>query len=179
MERKVMDRGADPLLPSNCFPEISNSLYREIMNDIPIKLIRPKFAADARKQLSRYAEAAKKMIESRCVFCFAFSSNMASVFFFSSEFFFRIRNCSSESRKIVKWNVEDAFQWMRKTLNATYDDYLERLAHLKHQCQPHLTEAAKSSVERICLKIYNLSCDHVKKIHERHWAIFNEHGIEG
>jgi phosphorylated CTD-interacting factor 1 len=35
------------------------------MNDIPIKLVRPKFTGDARKQLSKYAEAAKKMIESR------------------------------------------------------------------------------------------------------------------
>lgn len=65
MERKVIDTGSDPLLPSNCFPEISMSMYREIMNDIPIKLVRPKFTGDARKQLSRYAEAAKKMIESR------------------------------------------------------------------------------------------------------------------
>ena len=44
------------------------------------------------------------------------------------------RNTSSESRKIVKWNVEDAFQWIRKTLNATFEDYLERLSHLKQQC---------------------------------------------
>ncbi|CAM1330231.1 PCIF1 (predicted) [Pycnogonum litorale] len=152
MERKVKDRGSDPLLPSNCFPEISNSMYREIINDIPIKLVRPKYPGDARKQLSRYAEAAKTMIDSR--------------------------NCSSECRKIVKWNVEAAFLWLRKSLNATYDDHLERLAHLKHQCQPHLTEAAKSSVEGICLKIYALSCDYVKKINEKHWSIFNEHGIE-
>lgn len=65
MERKVVDTGLDPLLPSQCFPEISQCMYKEIMNDIPIKLVRPKFTGDARKQLSRYAEAAKKMIESR------------------------------------------------------------------------------------------------------------------
>lgn len=152
LERKVVDTGSDPLLPGTCYPEVSASMYREIMNDIPIKLVRPKFAADARKQLSRYAEAAKKMIESR--------------------------NASPESRKIVKWNVEDAFQWLRKTQNATYDDYLERLAHLKRQCQPHLTEAAKKSVEGICSKIYNLSCDYSKKIHDKHWGILNVEGIE-
>ncbi|XP_069179655.1 mRNA (2'-O-methyladenosine-N(6)-)-methyltransferase isoform X2 [Procambarus clarkii] len=63
MERKVVDHGWDPLLPSQCFPEVSQSMYREIMNDIPIKLQRPKFTGEARKQLSKYAEAAKRMIE--------------------------------------------------------------------------------------------------------------------
>lgn len=152
MERKVVDKGHDPLLPSACHPEVSQCMYREIMNDIPIKLVRPKFAGDARKQLSKYAEAAKKMIESR--------------------------NASPESRKIVKWNVEDAFHWLRKTLNATYDDHLERLAHLKKQCQPHLVQAARSSVEGICAKIYHMSVENVKKIREKHWTILNQHGIE-
>lgn len=75
------------------------------MNDIPIKLTHPKFTGDARKQLSRYAEAAKKMIESR--------------------------NASPESRKVVKWNAEDTFQWLRRTVGATYDDFQNRLAHLR------------------------------------------------
>lgn len=152
LERQVIDKGMDLLLPSDCFPEISMSMYREIMNDIPIKLIRPKYSGDARKQLSKYAEAAKKMIESR--------------------------NVSPESRKIVKWNVEDAFQWLRKTQNATLNGYLDHLTHLKQQCQPHLTEAAKTSVEGICLKIYHLACDYVKKIHDKHWAVLSVHGIE-
>jgi len=65
MERKVIDMGCDPLLPSHCFPEVSACMYKEIMEDIPIKLVRPKFTGDARKQLSRYAQAAKKMITSR------------------------------------------------------------------------------------------------------------------
>ena len=43
LERKVIDQGNDPLLPSYCFPEISMSMYREIMNDIPMKLVKPKF----------------------------------------------------------------------------------------------------------------------------------------
>ncbi|XP_046385814.1 mRNA (2'-O-methyladenosine-N(6)-)-methyltransferase [Ischnura elegans] len=142
----------DPLLPCRCAPPgISLSLYREVMNDIPIKLNKPKFTADARKQLSRYAEAAKKLIESR--------------------------NVSPESRKIVKWNVEDTFQWLRKTVGANYDDFQDRLAHLKRQCQPHLTEAVKSSVEGICLKIYNLSCEYAKKVREKHLDLLKEHGI--
>lgn len=53
----------------------------------------------------------------------------------------------------------------------------ERLAHLKRQCQPHLTEAVKSSVEGICTKIYNQSCESVKKVHEKHWAILKDQGI--
>lgn len=114
MERKVIDTGCDPLLPSNCYPEISLSMYKEIMNDIPIKLVRPKFTGDARKQLSRYAEAAKKIMESR--------------------------NAEAESRKVVKWNVDETFQWLRRTVGATYDDFQDRLGHLKQQCQPHLTE---------------------------------------
>ena len=89
------------------------------------------------------------------------------------------RNTSSESRKIVKWNVEDAFQWIRKTLNATFEDYLERLSHLKQQCQPHLSEAAKGSVEGICSKIYHMSSDYAKKIQECHLEIIRKEGIKG
>ncbi|XP_060518197.1 mRNA (2'-O-methyladenosine-N(6)-)-methyltransferase [Cylas formicarius] len=152
MERKVIDTGYDPLLPSNCYPEISLSMYKEIMNDIPIKLVRPKFTGDARKQLSRYAEAAKSIMESR--------------------------NSEPESRKVVKWNVDETFQWLRKTVGATYDDFQDRLAHLKQQCQPHLTETVRVSVEGICLKIYNLSCEYAKKVREKSNSILKEHGME-
>nr|CAG4651643.1 EOG090X02BU [Triops cancriformis] len=148
MERKVVDKGSDPLFPTQCVPEISQSMYREIMNDLPMKLERPKYTGDARKQLSKYAEAAKKMIESR--------------------------NATSESRKIVKWNVEDTFQWLRKTVGATYDDFQERLAHLKRQCTPHLTEAAKSSVEGICLKINTLSGEYAKKVKDKQQELYKE-----
>lgn len=37
LERKVVDKGCDPLLPSNCEPVVSPSMFREIMNDIPIR----------------------------------------------------------------------------------------------------------------------------------------------
>ncbi|XP_012274652.1 phosphorylated CTD-interacting factor 1 [Orussus abietinus] len=151
MERKVIDCGSDPLLPSQCFPEISMSMYREIMNDIPIKLVRPKFTGDARKQLSRYAEAAKKMIESRAA--------------------------SPESRKVVKWNAEDTFQWLRRTVGATFDDFQDRLAHLKRQCQPHLTETVKASVEGICLKIYHLSTEYAKKVKDKNNQILKDNGL--
>ena len=96
---------ADPVLPSKCSPEISMSMYREIMNDIPMKLVKPKFTGEARKQLSKNCEGAKNLME--------------------------VRSASSESRKIVKWNVEDTFNWLRRTVGANYDDFQERLQHLK------------------------------------------------
>lgn len=87
------------------------------------------------------------------------------------------RNVSSESRKVVKWNCEDTFQWLRKTIGATYDDFQERLAHLKTQCQPHLTETVKESVEGICLKIYHLSGEYAKKVRDKQSEIYKEQGI--
>lgn len=151
MERKVIDTGCDPLLPSSCVPEISSSMYREIMADIPIKIVKPKFTGDARKQLSRYAEAAKQIIESR--------------------------SAPAESKKVVKWNVEDTFQWLRRTVGASYEDFQDRLAHLKRQCEPHLVETVKSSVETLCIKIFHLSAEHARKIRERHLQLLKEHGI--
>ena len=57
--------------------------------------------------------------------------------------------------------------------------FQERLAHLKRQCQPHVTEAAKSSVEGICSKMYNMAFEAVKKISEKHWEILKECNIQG
>ena len=68
-------------------------------------LLTPLSAGEARKQLSKYCEAAKKLME--------------------------VRSASSESRKIVKWNVEDTFNWLRRTVGANYDDFQERLQHIK------------------------------------------------
>ena len=65
LERKVVDKGTAPMLPSQCTIEVSSSMYREIMNDIPVKLVKPKYTGDARRQLVKYAEAAKKTIEKR------------------------------------------------------------------------------------------------------------------
>jgi len=100
-----MDRGTEPLLPSNCASPVSPAMSREIMNDIPVKLTKPKYSSDARRQLFKYAEAAKRLIESRGV--------------------------SSESRKVVKWHAEDTFTWLRRQPNASFDDYLvsESLSH--------------------------------------------------
>lgn len=46
LERKVVDKGSDPLLPSNCEPVVSPSMFREIMNDIPIRY-RPTAGVDS------------------------------------------------------------------------------------------------------------------------------------
>jgi hypothetical protein len=49
----------------------------------------------------------------------------------------------------------------------------------QRQCQPHLTETVKESVEGICLKIYHLSADYAKKIKEKHSEVLKENGISG
>lgn len=151
MERRIIDRGLDPLLPSQCLPEISPSMYREIMNDIPLKIIKPKFTGDARKQLSKYAEAAKHIIESR--------------------------PAPAESKKVVKWNAEETFQWLRRTVGASYEDFQDRLGHLKRQCEPHLVATVKGSVEALCSKIFHLSTEHARKIRERHIQLLKDNGI--
>nr|XP_054748424.1 mRNA (2'-O-methyladenosine-N(6)-)-methyltransferase-like [Lytechinus pictus] len=152
LERMVVDKGKDPMLPSQCPDPVSPSMMREIMSDIPIKLYRPNLHSTARKLLSKYAEAAKKMIQSR--------------------------PASSESRKLVKWNAEDIFTWLRKQPNCTIDECMKRLTYLKEQCGPHLCEVARSSIENICAKVYTLSCDTCAKLQKKHWDILREHHIE-
>ncbi|XP_058033591.1 mRNA (2'-O-methyladenosine-N(6)-)-methyltransferase [Ahaetulla prasina] len=151
LERKVVDKGSDPLLPSNCEPVVSPSMFREIMNDIPIRLSRIKFREEAKRLLFKYAEAAKRLIESR--------------------------SASPDSRKVVKWNVEDTFSWLRRDRSASKEDYMDRLEHLRKQCGPHVAAAAKDSVEGICSKIYHISLEYVKRIREKHLAILKEHSI--
>lgn len=51
--------------------------------------------------------------------------------------------------------------------------------NLQRQCQPHLTETVKESVEGICLKIYHLSSEYGKKVRERHYELLKENGIPG
>lgn len=97
LERKVVDqKPVDPLLPCSCPVEISASMHRELMNDIPMRLVKPKYATDARRQLVKYAESATRMVESR--------------------------GASLDSRKVVKWHAEDALAWLRKQRNASYED---------------------------------------------------------
>lgn len=55
----------------------------------------------------------------------------------------------------------------------------DRLEHLRKQCGPHVSAAAKDSVEGICSKIYHISLEYVKRIREKHLAILKEHSISG
>nr|XP_020482312.1 mRNA (2'-O-methyladenosine-N(6)-)-methyltransferase-like [Labrus bergylta] len=148
LERKVVDKGQDPLLPSDCDPVISPSMFREVMNDIPIRLSRIKYKEEARKLLFKYAEAAKKMIDSR--------------------------NASPESRKVVKWNAEDTMNWLRRDHSASKEDYMDRLEHLRQQCGPHVTAVAKDSVEGICSKIYQLSAEYSRRMRQTHLALLQD-----
>uniref|UniRef100_A0A8C7E490 Phosphorylated CTD interacting factor 1 n=1 Tax=Naja naja TaxID=35670 RepID=A0A8C7E490_NAJNA len=119
LERKVVDKGSDPLLPSNCEPVVSPSMFREIMNDIPIR-----YGGKENRRLS----------------------------------------ASPDSRKVVKWNVEDTFSWLRRDRSASKEDYMDRLEHLRKQCG----SLGKDSVEGICSKIYHISLEYVKRIREKH-----------
>uniref|UniRef100_A0A8C7C9C4 mRNA (2'-O-methyladenosine-N(6)-)-methyltransferase n=1 Tax=Oncorhynchus kisutch TaxID=8019 RepID=A0A8C7C9C4_ONCKI len=148
LERKVLDKGPDPLLPSECDPIISPSMFREVMNDIPIRLSRIKYKEEARKLLFKYAEAAKKMIDSR--------------------------NATPDSRKVVKWNAEDTMNWLRRDHSASKEDYMERLEHLRKQCGPHVAAVAKDSVEGICTKIYHISAEYVRRIHQAHQTLLKD-----
>uniref|UniRef100_A0A8C5EM09 mRNA (2'-O-methyladenosine-N(6)-)-methyltransferase n=1 Tax=Gouania willdenowi TaxID=441366 RepID=A0A8C5EM09_GOUWI len=146
LERKVIDKGHDPFLPSDCDPVVSPSMFREVMNDIPPgTLSRIKYKEEARKLLFRYAEAAKKMIDSR--------------------------NASPESRKMVKWNAEDTMNWLRRDTSASKEDYMDRLEHLRQQCGPHLAAVAKDSVEGICSKIYQLSVEYSRRLRQTHLSL--------
>ncbi|XP_038149112.1 mRNA (2'-O-methyladenosine-N(6)-)-methyltransferase [Cyprinodon tularosa] len=152
LERKVMDKGHDPLLPSECEPVVSPSMFREVMNDIPIRLSRIKYKDDARRLLFKYAEAAKRMIDTR--------------------------NASPESRKVVKWNAEDTMNWLRRDHSASKEDYMDRLEHLRQQCGPHVTAVAKDSVEGICSKIYQLSADYSRRLRQTHLNLLQDPSTE-
>lgn len=55
----------------------------------------------------------------------------------------------------------------------------DRLEHLRKQCGPHVSAAAKDSVEGICSKIYYISLEYVKRIREKNLAILKENNISG
>ncbi|KAM4692293.1 LOW QUALITY PROTEIN: mRNA (2'-O-methyladenosine-N(6)-)-methyltransferase [Rhinophrynus dorsalis] len=151
LERKVLDRGPDPLLPSDCDPAVSPSMFREIMNDVPMRLSRIKHREEAKRLLLKYAEACRRLIESR--------------------------SASSDSRKLVKWNVEDTISWLRRDHLATKEDYMDRLEHLRKQCGPPMAAVARDSVEGICSKIYHLSREYVKRIREKNLALLRDANI--
>lgn len=64
-------------------------------------------------------------------------------------------------------------------LNASYDDYMIRLAHLKTQCQPHINEAAQDSVNGICRKMYNLAKEDASKLLQMSTKIWKDNLVPG
>lgn len=64
-------------------------------------------------------------------------------------------------------------------MNASYEDYVERLAHLRRQCQPHINDAARSGIESICKKIYNLAREDTRKLNQLSAKIWKENMIQG
>lgn len=108
LERLIIDKGPDPMLPSNCTPEVSQSMYREIINDIPVKLVQPKYVSDARRQLAKYANAAKKMIETRYAYIWILCQIVRMVFIWSAicfVFFWHIYGSISQCRfqNLITW----------------------------------------------------------------------------
>ncbi len=73
-------------------------------------------------------------------------------------------------------------------MTSVHDYYMSKIFHflkfcfffsLQTQCQPHLTETVKESVEGICLKIYHLSSEYAKKVRDKQNEIYKEQGITG
>lgn len=64
-------------------------------------------------------------------------------------------------------------------MNASYEDYMERLSHLKRQCQPHISEAASAGVDSICKKLYNLAKEDTRKLYELSAKIWKDNMVEG
>lgn len=64
-------------------------------------------------------------------------------------------------------------------MNASYEDYIERLSHLRRQCQPHINEASRSGIEGICKKVYNIAKEDCNKICSMCAKLWKENMIEG
>lgn len=77
-------------------------------------------------------------------------------------FYFMARNASPESRKVVKWNAEETFQWLRRTVGATYDDFQERLTHLK-VCVSFITINSKLMYKHCIIHVFVKSLSTLSK----------------
>lgn len=47
------------------------------------------------------------------------------------------------------------------------------------QCQPHIAQTVKESVEGICSKVYNLSVEYARKVKEKNRELLIAQGITG
>ena len=152
MERKVCDKGCDPLIPSSCHNEVSPAMVREIIHDIPIRLSKIKNVSDARRDLFQYAEGARKLLEKR--------------------------GMDFESMKIVKWHTDQTMSWLRKAEDASLDDYLHQLSRLRRECGPHLRKASEQSVEDICRAMYHHAQGSSKAILDKHLSLLRQNNID-
>ncbi|KAF7491973.1 hypothetical protein SSS_04848 [Sarcoptes scabiei] len=152
LERKITDKGCDPFFVSDCNQTLSSYLFDDLLKDVPIKMEKPLYSREARKQLSKYAEAADNIISSP--------------------------QWNGSGRKLVKWNVEAAFRWIRTSPNATYEEYRQHLDHLRNQCHPYIFEACKSSIESVFSKIYNESADYAHRIRNLNLELFKNENLK-
>ena len=82
--------------------------------------------------------------------------------------------------KKLECNLEITRKKLRKnTLFSKINPNFDFDFFFQTNCQPHITEAAKNSVEGICRKMYNSSCDYAQKIQEKNAEILRENGISG
>lgn len=86
-------------------------------------------------------------------------------------------NASPNCRKLIKWKVDETFTYLRTHQHASFDDYLERLGHLKRFCHKELRVVANDSIDSICRTLYEKSCEAVKDIHEKHMNILKTNGV--
>lgn len=50
---------------------------------------------------------------------------------------------------------------------------------LQSQCQPHIAQTVKESVEGICSKVYHLSVEYSRKIRKKNSELLIAQGITG
>lgn len=50
---------------------------------------------------------------------------------------------------------------------------------LQSQCQPHIAQTVKESVEGICSKVYHLSVEYSRKVREKNCELLVAQGITG
>ena len=110
------------------------------MGCIPVKLGRARNKTDARQFLSQYADAAKKMADARYtrnhVQLTSVTVERVPRLFLIPPYIrcsFRDRDIPKESRKLIKWHVDDVMNWLRNQQTAQFEDYINRLTHLTRE----------------------------------------------
>lgn len=151
LQMKTIDYGSDPVFPSHCDKIVGSSMKRELLLSLPFPIVKPKYLNLAKTQLIRYSESVKSLVERR--------------------------NASPPCRKIIKHNVDETLRWIRSSEYRSFDDYIEKLASIKRICQPHIQDLVKESVEKICIKMFNLSQEYALRLRTNHLKLLQQNGI--